>query len=200
MNTFVDKQYAVFRNLISEDHASGLAAQFKMLRSLAISQSNNDPSMFYDRLVTDNCFVWYSPVDHLLDLLTSKIENVVGKNLIPTYSFGRIYYKNAVMKEHIDRQSCEFSVTLNASIDKKPWPIWLRNKDKIEIPIDLYPGDALIYMGQFVPHWRKPYTEGEEQVQFFLHWVDANGPNADWKWDKRYMLGAPVASGTDINE
>jgi hypothetical protein len=194
MNNFNDKKYFVYRNLISNDHAAGLANQFKMLSELALFQTNNDKSKFYDKLVTDHCFVWYAPVDHLLEQVQPKIQDVVGKNLLPTYSFGRIYYKSAVMKEHIDRPACEYSVTLNASIDKKPWPIWIKNLEGIDIPIDLYPGDALIYMGQFLTHWRNPYVEGDEQIQFFLHWVDANGANTEWKFDKRPGLGFPVSN------
>ena len=192
MEEFKNKKYYVYRNLISTDHALSLALQFKMLRNLALYQNNHDESKFVDSLVTDNCFVWYAPVDHLLEYVQQKIESVTKKSLFPTYSFGRIYYKNAIMEKHTDRPACEYSATLNASIDGKPWPMWIKNNEGIEIPIDLYPGDALIYMGQVVPHWRNPYTEGNEQVQFFLHWVDSNNENSHWKYDKRIGLGFPA--------
>lgn len=196
MNNFEEKKYQVVRNLISSDHALGLSKQFKMLRDLAMFQTNNNKSQFYDTLVTDNCFVWYSPVDHLLEILQPTIESIVQKSLIPTYSFGRIYYQNAVMKKHIDRPACEYSITLNASIDKNPWPIWIKNLEGIDIPIDLFPGDGLIYKGQNISHWRNPYIEGGEQVQFFLHYVDSSGPYVDWKYDKRLILGSQCV---DVN-
>ena len=37
-------------------------------------------------------------------------------------------------------------------------------------------------------HWRKKYKEGKWQAQVFLHYVDANGPNVEWKYDKRPNL------------
>jgi hypothetical protein len=194
---FEQEKYYVYRNFISKDFAVGLAEQFKMFRNMTMYFTENSKEKFYDSLVTDNCFCWYAPVDHVMTTVQNKVENITGKTLLPTYSFGRIYYKNAVMKEHTDRPSCEYSVTLCASIDNKPWPIWLRNKEGVDIPVDLYPGDALIYKGQMIPHWRNPYTEGNEQVQFFLHWVDKFGNNTEWENDKRLMLGFPAAFSDD---
>ena len=52
----------------------------------------------------------------------------------------------------------------------------------------LNPGDIAIYKGCDVEHWREPY-EGHQQIQLFLHYVDANGIYKDYKFDKRPMLG-----------
>jgi hypothetical protein len=52
----------------------------------------------------------------------------------------------------------------------------------------LEPGDMSIYTGCEVEHWREPY-EGNQQIQLFLHYVDANGVHKDWKFDKRPFLG-----------
>jgi len=189
---FLFENYIIQRNLLGKELTESLDAQFKLLRDIAMYRSNNDKEQFYDNLVVDNCFSWYAPVDYLLLTLKPKIENLIGIKLTPTYSFARIYYKNAVMREHSDRPACEISVTANISIDNKPWPIWIRNNEGVNIPIDLYPGDALIYKGQIVPHWRDPYIEGEEQVQFFLHWVDSNGPCSNEIYDRRPQLGLSV--------
>lgn len=52
-------------------------------------------------------------------------------------------------------------------------------------------GDAVLYRGCEVHHWRKKYKEGQWQAQVFLHYVDANGPHAEWKFDKRPGLNLP---------
>jgi PKHD-type hydroxylase len=49
-------------------------------------------------------------------------------------------------------------------------------------------GDAVLYRGCEKHHWREPYKEGQWQAQVFLHYVDANGPHAEWKYDKRPKL------------
>jgi len=45
-------------------------------------------------------------------------------------------------------------------------------------------GDAAIYRGCEVVHWREAYNEGTKLAQVFLHYVDANGQFTEWKNDK----------------
>jgi hypothetical protein len=52
-------------------------------------------------------------------------------------------------------------------------------------------GDMLIYPGNKLPHWRKGAFNGNEQIQAFIQYVDANGTNADLKWDGRPAMGMP---------
>ena len=61
----------------------------------------------------------------------------------------------------------------------KIWPIFITNT-----AVMLEEGDAVLYKGCEVEHWREPYTEGTKQAQVFLHYVDANGPYTEWKNDK----------------
>jgi hypothetical protein len=55
-------------------------------------------------------------------------------------------------------------------------------------------GDAVLYRGMEKHHWRKKF-KGEWQAQVFLHYVDADGPHKEWKFDKRpsLNLNAPEA-------
>ena len=41
--------------------------------------------------------------------------------------------------------------------------------------VDLPQGSGCVYMGDKIPHERKPYT-GQQHVQVFCHYVDADGP------------------------
>ena len=59
------------------------------------------------------------------------------------------------------------------------------------LPIHLQPGEALVYRGCEVNHWRRAFA-GIHQVQVFLHYVDQNGLNAEYRLDKRPMLGVPA--------
>jgi PKHD-type hydroxylase len=67
--------------------------------------------------------------------------------------------------------------------------------------IDMQVGDAVIYRGMDIEHWRKKYTEGQWQAQVFLHYVDADGPHANQKYDGRVSLGLskPVSSHQKTN-
>jgi hypothetical protein len=56
--------------------------------------------------------------------------------------------------------------------------------------INMEPGDAAIYLGCEVEHWREEF-KGDWHAQTFLHYVDKNGLNKEWARDKRILYGMP---------
>jgi PKHD-type hydroxylase len=112
----------------------------------------------------------------MLGLLTGRLSYECGKRLLPTYSYTRLYNAGNELKSHIDRESCEWSVTINLS-QTAPWPIYMN-----DTPITLEPGDGAIYQGNLVKHHREPFR-GIETIQMFLHYVDADGPHKDHIFD-----------------
>jgi len=128
-----------------------------------------------------------------------------GLDLIPTYSYTRLYEKGNKLRRHKDRPSCEVSTTLHLGGDE--WPIFLDPSggdfviDEVKeihrpgapkgIQVDLKVGDMLIYAGHDLEHWREPF-KGSVCSQVFLHYNHANGPFAKTNlFDKRPMLGIP---------
>jgi len=147
--------------------------------------------------------------DFAMETLLVKMLPVMAKetglNLIPTYSYARIYKKGDELKRHKDRPSCEISTTLNLGGD--PWPIFIdgtgadsvideyKNIHKPNAPkgtkVLLEVGDMLVYSGCELEHWREPF-EGDTCGQVFLHYNHVNGPFAEKnRFDKRPMLGVP---------
>lgn len=119
----------------------------------------------------------------LIDLLPLA-EEVSGLKLFPTYSYFRVYKRGDVLKKHTDRPSCEISVTLCLGYQaERPWPILLDGPHGIS-SIELAAGDGLFYRGIECAHWREP-MDGEQSAQVLLHYVDQNGPYAEWKYDKK---------------
>lgn len=126
-------------------------------------------------------------MDMLLEKFCPKVEATTGINLLPTYSYFRIYKHGDVLKKHTDRQACEISVTVNCwSEDSTEWAICLEGVSETAI-IQLNPGDALIYRGNELPHWREPFS-GKRQMQVFFHYVNRDGKFAKWRFDKRTRL------------
>ena len=116
------------------------------------------------------------------------LEKSTGINLLPCYSYLRIYGPGAVLPKHLDRPSCEISASLSLGIRADAlWPLCV-HADGQDKPIGLAPGDMLIYRGADVPHWRDAFT-GEWCVQVFLHYVDADGDYTDFKFDGREQIG-----------
>ena len=140
-------------------------------------------------------------LQHMIPIMKEKTE----MNLIPTYSFTRLYEKGSILKRHKDRPSCEISTTLHLGGDE--WPIFLdpsgadyvvdEYKQTIKpgapkgVRVDLKIGDMLIYSGCELEHWREPF-QGNVCSQVFLHYNHANGPFAKTNFlDKRPILGTP---------
>jgi hypothetical protein len=123
----------------------------------------------------------------LLDLMTPVLSHSLNCELYPTYSYLRIYVKGAVLAKHQDRFSCEVSATIPIEYEGPGiWPLCLEIGGKVK-KIEIEQGDALIYKGIEVPHWREPF-EGERQVQVFLHYVKKHGQYSEFKYDKRPQL------------
>jgi hypothetical protein len=136
-------------------------------------------------------FSWYA--DPLMEVVlrnsVSEVEAATGLELDPTYSFTRVYQKGDELKPHVDRPACEISVTSHIATVGKPWPIYMKAPGKEPSVHYLEPGDACIYRGCEVTHWRDKAVDTDFNVQVMLHYVDKNGPNAGHKFDKRVSLG-----------
>ena len=152
--------------------------------------------------------------DQVMETLLVKVLPVMaqetGLELVPTYSYARLYKKGDILKRHKDRPSCEISTTIN--LGGNPWPIFIdgtgadnvineeQNLIKPNAPagtkVLLEVGDMLVYSGCELEHWREPF-EGDMCGQVFLHYNHVNGPFAEKnRFDKRPMLGIPPLRNT----
>jgi len=149
--------------------------------------------------------VYHHPnLELLLEKFLSVMEKETGKKLFPTYAYARLYQNGEKLLCHVDRESCEYSATVTLGFDKAVWPIFVGDRGAIDdlkivgeenqnfyvknvdiVRMDV--GDAVIYKGCEQPHWRDEF-QGQWQAQVFLHYVDQDGPFAEWKYDKRNSL------------
>jgi hypothetical protein len=142
-------------------------------------QIHNSHSKYSDTLM-ESFLLYLKPI----------LEENTGLSLLPTYSYFRVYKPGADLKKHIDRPACEISTTVSLGFDYKgadsKYPIFVGGK---ECTMD--PGDLVIYRGCEVEHWREVFEAPEDSfhVQFFCHYVDANGPYTEWENDKRPFIG-----------
>lgn len=125
----------------------------------------------------------------LLHLHSTMQENT-GLELLPTYSFYRVYRPGDELVRHKDRPSCEISCTMCFNYEYEDedyvWPIYMDGNKVV-----LEPGDLVIYRGCDLDHWRDPFQGGEADwhVQGFFHYIDKNGPFLDYQYDKRPTVG-----------
>ena len=212
--SFKTKKYQVIRQALSKE-LSNFIFNYMMLQRDAVDfmMKNNkvNPANPFIGTRTDQqipgSYSKYGDwaMETLLMFMIPIMKAKTGMDLVPTYSYTRLYEKGNILKRHKDRPSCEISTTLHLGGDE--WPIFLdptggnfvideyKNIHKPGAPkgirVDLKIGDMLIYSGCELEHWREPF-EGKVCSQVFLHYNHANGPFAKTNLlDGRPLLGVP---------
>ena len=186
-SSFIAHGYSLVRGMVGRPVS-------EFLFSYAVNSALAGKTMGGDRDVPDTPVLEKDPMmEALLELLLPRVEAESGMRLLPTYSYLRIYKRGDVLRRHTDRPACETSVSLNLGCEApRPWPIWLEGRAGAQA-FDLMPGDALLYRGIDLPHWREAF-DGDRMAQVFLHYVDRDGPHRDWAYDKRARLAVSAAS------
>jgi PKHD-type hydroxylase len=178
---YFDKNgYLVLTNALPKEQCDKLVAHmFNLYENGKLVKDEQCP--LSDSVYGDPIF------DELLVRYAEPIGQQVGRKLLPTYTYCRIYRRGEVLKKHKDRPACEISATMTLGYNaKNVWKIFF--DEEKEIAIDLEVGEMAIYKGCDSLHWR-PAFKGEWQVQVFFHYVDANGPYANHAKDGRPDYG-----------
>tara|TARA_B000000532_G_scaffold143108_1_gene114935 strand:+ start:1519 stop:2106 length:588 start_codon:yes stop_codon:yes gene_type:complete len=193
--TLKSNGYLVLNKIISADVA-------KVLAQKTIDKIKNDkPINNEDRGL---CWALYKPVfmKNLMKEVKIIIEGTSKVKLLPTYWFTTIYTNNSFLKPHIDRPSCEYSVSLNlkSNID---WPLFFKDKNNNNKGFITKVGDGIAYFGCERPHWRLPLVSKNRElfIQTFFHYVDANGPYKSFANDngKKYQNLSKVGKITELH-
>lgn len=135
-------------------------------------------------------FSYYSPLctEVFLLKLRSEIEKVVSNKLVPSFSYARIYYKGSELERHVDRKHAKFGVSICLDRDQFDWPLVIQDRLGREQEINLSIGDAVIFKGMELEHYRKKF-EGNFQTQMFLFYMPAETTDASKFLDGRTSLG-----------
>ena len=212
--TFKIKKYQVIKNAISYELANFVYNYFMLKRDAVNFMYRNNINYESPLLGTwadkqvPNTYSHYADfvMETLLMKVLPKMQQETGLELVPTYSYARIYKKGDILRRHKDRPSCEISTTIHLGGTK--WPIFIdgtgsdnvideyKNIHKPNAPkgteVLLDVGDMLVYSGCELEHWREA-LDGDNCAQVFLHYNHLNGRFAKSNmFDKRPMLGVPA--------
>jgi hypothetical protein len=141
----------------------------------------------------------YAPLATFHWALTSAMEERVGRALLPTYCYFRVYRKGDICRVHGDRLACEHSLSLTLGYaDGIAWPLEVGHR-RVEAPFEradegfaedepygsvaMQPGDAVLYQGVHHHHGRTTPNPNSWSAHLFLHWVDRTGPFSDAAFD-----------------
>ena len=207
-------KYQVIKGALSYELANFIFNYFLLKREATAFMYNNNITYDNGMLGTwadqqiPNTYSHYA--DQVMETLLVKMLPVMAKetglDLIPTYSYARIYKKGDELKRHKDRPSCEISTTLNLGGD--PWPIFIdgtgsdnvideyKNIHKPNAPkgtkVLLEVGDMLVYSGCELEHWREPFEAKYVDKCFYTIIIEMDLFAEKNKFDKRPMLGLPA--------
>jgi len=212
-------KYHVIKNAISYELANFVFNYFLLKRDAVefmyknnIIYDNNMLGTWTDTQIPNTYSHYADPVmETLLVKVLPRMQQETGLDLIPTYSYARLYKNGDILHRHKDRPSCEISTTINLGGD--PWPIFINpdpnaghvygpkvgehkvqkykptNDEGVKVLLEV--GDMLVYSGCDLEHWREPFDRNI-CGQVFLHYNHVNGPFAEKnKFDGRPMLGLP---------
>ncbi len=132
----------------------------------------------------------YPPMLQFLWGLTPIVSQLVGRDLLPTYDYFRIYREGDVCMVHSDRQACEHSLSLTLDYsDGIAWDLevgTVRSEPSARVTDDfgaephaaiaMEVGDAVLYEGVHHRHGRMTPNPNGWSAHLFLHWVDRDGP------------------------
>ena len=108
------------------------------------------------------------------------VQAICPEPIKPSYCFLGLYLPDSVLKRHTDRPQCRWNVSL--VLDSKPevsreesWPIFMEGGDKIVRSAHAAIGDAVMYRGIEVPHWREKMPAVFEYNNIcFFHFVNTD--------------------------
>ena len=140
-----------------------------LMRHIDLKENQGDSQIPNAKSILDHEYMF----ETLQERLWPTVESIVGEELIPTYSYARLYSNGDELEKHTDRPACEISVTLQLGRSHHyAWPIYMGG-----MRFDMAEGDGVIYKGCDIEHWRNK-CDGPDNYysgQVFCHYVRKNG-------------------------
>jgi hypothetical protein len=106
--------------------------------------------------------------------LTGLVGRLAGEPVKPSYSYVSAYRGGAVLGAHVDRKQCEFTLSLliegEGDSAAEPWPLWFQLPSG-KIAVTQKAGDAILFRGCELPHWRERSAAEHTSTILLFHYV-----------------------------
>jgi hypothetical protein len=161
--------YVAIPPLLSPVHLGWLRQRYRQL--VRNSQLNFGDAQCSSRWIAHN----ESAARSAHDWFTPLVSDLAGQAVKPSYLYLGCYEAGASLPEHVDRPQCEFSLSMLMDYlpepgGVSPWPIFVRRRRE-PVAIHQRIGEALLYRGRQVPHFRDVLPEGHMSTSVFFHFV-----------------------------
>jgi len=113
---------------------------------------------------------------HLLRELPGFVSELARRPLVATYCYSMWYLRGARLAMHTDNEQCEYSLSLNidqSPRDAAPWPFCVVSRGGLRITeLCTATGDAVLFRGRALPHYRRRLVQGEAATGILLHYTE----------------------------
>lgn len=164
--------YLRFEQLVSPLHLANLRRYFRALEHEGYLHRG-------DSQVERRLALYREPLSQSIHAqLAVLLSRVTGESLRASYSYFGVYLPGAVLQRHKDRPQCRWNLSL--IWDTRPergradaWPIYLDVAGRTR-QVNLGMGDALLYRGTELFHWRDKQPPRSYTTATFFHFVPAD--------------------------
>lgn len=169
---FRSEGYAIVRRLIHPVLRNTLRQYYRALVTRARLPQGDDQVAERYRLHSEPAAMF------LHAQIADMVGRLAGEAVKPSYVYFTSYPAGSALPRHVDREQCEFSISLLVDYAPDPvgpsgWPLFLEHpglRDGI-VSADLAVGDALFYRGRQLTHYRDQLPAGHQSSSVFLHYV-----------------------------
>jgi hypothetical protein len=169
---FQMKGYTPLHGLIHPFHIAALRRYYRyLIRTGAIPLGDGQSSRRYA--------AYNDPIARFFHRqIANYISDIAGEPIKPSYVYVASYLSGAELKKHVDREQCEFSITLCLDFSPEPalatpWPICLDTPTG-NVAVYQALGDGLAYRGTRLPHYRSKLRNELTSTSIFFHYVGAD--------------------------
>jgi hypothetical protein len=191
--------YAHVRGLIPQEVARAYMIKLKEAtggQPLPVNRPQEYPAVLA-RPAFDVAGSVFQPMNFFLWGLTPIIGELLGREVLPSYNYFRIYRQGDVCRIHSDRPASQhgLSLTLDYS-DGEVWDLQVGKKRTETLypladdfgsdeyaSIGMQVGDAVLYQASHYPHGRMTPNPNGWSAHLFLFFVDRDGPYRDHAFD-----------------
>lgn len=159
---FQNKRYVKIQNILPDECLRLILNE----QRAAVLSSNMVHEKSKNRLVAVDLLTSATLANYRICSLIGKI---VGREVVPTYTFSIHYYEHGYIKPHKDRHQNEISMSVSLDItpESTEWPLYSGDEPDEQTHL-LTPNDAFLYRGAEITHFRKPLVDGASCNQLIL--------------------------------
>jgi hypothetical protein len=164
--------YTIVRDLIHPVHMGALRRYYRALVAGGQLPRGDDQVAERYRLHSEPAAMFFHPQ------LASLVSRIAGEPVKPSYLYFASYPPGSELPRHVDRLQCEFSISLLVDYSPEPdgpcgWPLFLEHPSLPDglVAADLGIGDAVLYRGRELVHYRDRLPEGHQSTSLFFHYL-----------------------------